>query len=78
MPRFYFNIRQGGRSFRDPEGHELANLAEALEQAKRVALELVLQDMLEKPIGECLVEILDEKGVVVLSLPMGEALQRPN
>jgi hypothetical protein len=40
MPRYYFHFRDGSSSFEDGTGEVFADAAAALQQARRIALEL--------------------------------------
>ena len=40
MPRYYFHFRSGSSIFEDELGEEFADAASALQQAKRIALQL--------------------------------------
>jgi hypothetical protein len=75
MPTFNFNIRFRDRLFPDAEGEEAANEEEARQRALETAHDLmktsssVILDWLA-----CTVEVTDESGQTVLTVPFEEAL----
>ena len=61
MPRYFFNVHFEEHVARDPVGVELADLAEAVNQAQKARAEIMREDALDRL---CL-EIVDEKGTLL-------------
>ena len=58
MPRFFFNVHFDDHVARDPVGVEVADLAEAVEEAEKARTEIMHEDELDR----LWLEIVDEKG----------------
>jgi hypothetical protein len=58
MPRYFFNVHFDHHVARDPVGVEVADLAEAVNQAQKARAEIMGEDDL----GQLWLEILDERG----------------
>lgn len=71
MPRFHFNIRQNEILFEDKRGAELPDLRAAWAWALEDARTLLRQDMVTAPMERLWVEIADESGAAVASVPFG-------
>ncbi|WP_046348069.1 DUF6894 family protein [Sphingomonas changbaiensis] len=74
MPRYFFHIVDG-RTVRDEEGQECPGLdearAEAVASARSIMREALWSGRL--PLNEC-IEIADEKGQILLTVPFREAV----
>jgi hypothetical protein len=68
------NLRYGDRLFRDEEGDQLPDLEAARIYAVECARELIGQVRLDtiRNWFDCVFEVTDEAGRVVLTLPFGE------
>jgi hypothetical protein len=64
MPRYFFNVHFKHHVARDPVGVEVADLAEAVEEAEKARTEIMHEDELDRL---CL-EIVDENGQVLASV----------
>jgi DNA polymerase III sliding clamp (beta) subunit (PCNA family) len=58
MPRYFFNVHFDDHVARDPVGVEVADLAEAVNQAQKARAEIMLENELDR----LWLEIVDEKG----------------
>ena len=65
MPRYFFHIHIGEKVGRDTMGLELPTLDEAISDAERARIEIMLEDALD----ELWLEILDQSGKVVAFVP---------
>ncbi|MEO7223928.1 MAG: hypothetical protein ABIY37_15785, partial [Devosia sp.] len=74
MTKFYFHIRQGAYRFNDGTGAELRSLEDAWNYAIGDARSLIDEHVLEGSIDEHWIEIGDETGAVVASLPFARTL----
>ena len=61
MPRYFFNVHVDDHVARDPVGVELADLVEAINQARTARAEIMNEDQLT----ELWLEIVDEAGLVL-------------
>ena len=61
MPRYFFNMHFHGDIARDPIGIEVANLDDAIAQAKEARAEI----MDEEALDHLWLEIMDERGRVL-------------
>jgi hypothetical protein len=73
MPLYYFHIRNGDKLERDPDGMELPDMDAALAEALTVARELLgeISDLGR----EAVIEVADEAGQTLLTLPFSDAIQ---
>lgn len=71
MPRFHFNIRQNDTLFEDRRGTTLRDLPAAWDWAIEDARRLLRQDMVTAPLEQLWVEIADESGAALASMPFG-------
>jgi hypothetical protein len=72
MPMYYFHIRDGSSLEVDPDGTELPDISAAHAEALKVAHEL-LREVTD--LGQTAVlEIADEHGRTVLTMPLSDAL----
>lgn len=75
MPRYYLHIIDG-RTVRDEEGQEFAGLedarAEAVAGARSIMREALWEGRL--PLNEC-IQVADENGTVVATVPLREAIK---
>ena len=71
MPMYYFHIRDGSTLEVDPDGTELPDISAAHAEALKVAHELLreLPDL-----QKAVIEIADEHGRTVLTMPLSDAL----
>ncbi len=74
MPMFYFHVRQRGTRFEDPQGIDLPDVRAAWEHAHRDARSIALAGLLEGNVREHWMEINDEAGSVVATVPFTKAL----
>ena len=77
MPRFSFQVRTGEAAF----GHDAALEFESFNQALDVATRTMIGQALRQAdetlrLADSLLEIVDERGSVVASLPIGTAITR--
>jgi hypothetical protein len=78
MARFFFHVRTGGELAHDPEGSDLADLAEARREALLAAREL-LADAIKagrERVPDAFV-IADEAGRAVETVPLAAVLPKP-
>ena len=76
MSRYFFHIKDGAELIQDPEGSELATMADARCQAMKSARELWADAIKSgKPLGADAVVIADEHGGLTF-VPMAEALPK--
>lgn len=76
MPKFFFNVMTANGRIDDPEGTELDNLAQARTEAIADARELMSTAMSEgRTIFGRSIDICDEAGTVLMTLPFSEAVQ---
>jgi hypothetical protein len=72
MPMYYFHIRDGGTFEVDPDGTELPDISAAHAEALKVAHEL-LREVAD--LGQtAMIEIADEHGQTILTMPLSDAL----
>jgi hypothetical protein len=69
MHRYFFHVRQGDALFEDREGGIFADIAKAGFSAADVAREITEQRALAGPITDQSIEIANEDGETVASLP---------
>jgi hypothetical protein len=82
MPRYFFHLVLDGTTLPDPEGQELRDADEAWDAARAAAINL-MDTSFERAVNwlNCLFEVRDEAGEVVLELPFREAVtskEQPN
>jgi hypothetical protein len=76
MARYFFHIKDGAELIQDPEGSELATMADARCQALKSARELWADAIKSgRPLGADAVVIADELGSLTF-VPMAEALPK--
>ena len=76
MARYYLNVRSGSVLIEDPDGED----AQDLPSLRRIAQD-TMEDILRRPetYGEtqrwerCSIEVTDEAGAIVLTLPFSES-----
>jgi hypothetical protein len=74
MPRYYLSVRYRDRLFRDEEGEDIPSGIEKV-RALETARDLIRTPFLAIPDWlDCTLEVTDETGTMVLSLPFPEAL----
>ena len=73
MARYYFNVRHGNRVFEDKLGGEFDGLPAAWQWAVQDAQEIMDLDLLVGLAEDQWIEIGDETGAVVASLPIVRA-----
>jgi hypothetical protein len=75
MPRYYLSVRYRDRLFRDEEGEDMPSGIEMKVRALETARDLIGTPSLTIPDWlDCTLEVTDETGTAVLSLPFPEAL----
>ncbi|GEO19375.1 DUF6894 family protein [Microvirga aerophila] len=72
MPLYYLHIRIGDKLDADPDGAELPDIDAALAEALKVARELTAE--IPGYDGSTVIEIADEDGRTILTLPFSDAL----
>jgi hypothetical protein len=76
MPRYYFNIDNSIGYLADEEGRELAGPDEARREALKGARSILAEDVLQGKIDlRGRLEVKDEAGRIVLTLPFSEAVE---
>jgi hypothetical protein len=75
MPRYYLSVRYRDRLFRDEEGEDMPSGIEMKVRALETARDLIGTPFLAIPDWlDCTLEVTDETGTMVLSLPFPEAV----
>ncbi len=76
MPMFFIDLINGSGSWQDDEGYDLADLASALDEARKSARDLMAGNLSEgKPLGlNRVFRIRDEGGAEVASLRFADAI----
>jgi hypothetical protein len=75
MPRYYLSVRYRDRLFRDEEGEDIPSGIEMRVRALETARDLIRTRFFAIPDWlDCTLEVTDETGTAVLSLPFPEAL----
>ena len=75
MPKFFFNLRDD-ISVEDCEGKELADARTAREAAVHYAREMMAEDVKDgRLVLRDSIEVFDDKGEKVLTLPFREAIE---
>jgi hypothetical protein len=76
MPRYYLSVRYRDRLFRDEEGEDMPSGIEMKVRALETARDLIGTPFLAIPDWlDCTLEVTDESGTTVLSVPFPEALE---
>jgi hypothetical protein len=75
MPRYFFNVRHGRTVFEDRQGRDFADLPSAWDWAVQDARTIADLDVLNGQHEEQWIEIGDENGAVVASLPFRRTAQ---
>jgi hypothetical protein len=65
MPRYFFHVHIGQSVSRDTMGLELPTLKDAISNAEKARIEIMLEDALD----ELWLEIMDQSGKVVALVP---------
>jgi hypothetical protein len=79
MPRYFFNVRDGGNVDEDLEGIDLEGLSAVENEAMTSAKEIIAEALLSgrpAPLGNSF-EVLDEEGKLVLEFLFTTAAQEP-
>lgn len=77
MPRFHFNLREGGHLSLDDLGIEFSSLDEAYLEAFHAAQEIWVERVRERRTSrDCAFEITDGAGVLLLTLPFEEVMEQ--
>lgn len=75
MARYFLDLHECEDITRDPEGIERAGIDEVRAEARRAARAVMCGEMVEGRLClSCSIEVRDEAGNVVLSLPFREAV----
>ena len=70
MPHYFLSVRYRGRLFRDEEGEDIPSAIETKVRALETARDLIRTPFLAIPDWlDCTLEVTDETGAMVLSLP---------
>ena len=76
MARYYLNVRYRDRLYRDEEGEEIPSAIEMKVRALETARDLIRTPHLPIPDWlDCTLEVTDESGTAVLSVPFPDALE---
>jgi hypothetical protein len=76
MPRFYFHLHDRFGAVPDPDPRELADLEVVRAQALKGARSIICEDVSEGRVDLTgRIDVLDEAGQLVLSLPFSEAVE---
>ncbi len=76
MPRYYLSVRYRDRLFRDEEGKDMPSVIEMKVRALETARDLIRTPFLAIPDWlDCTLEVTDETGTMVLSLPFPDAVE---
>ena len=76
MPRYYLSVRYRDRLYRDEEGEEIPSAIEMKVRALETARDLISTPSLTIPDWlDCTLEVMDESGTAVLSVPFPDALE---
>lgn len=76
MPRFYFHLEMCGRVYPDEEGRSFPDLEHARASAVLDARDLMAGEVKAGRLCfACRIDIADEQGAVVLTLPFREAVE---
>jgi hypothetical protein len=75
MPRYYLSVRYRDHLFQDEEGEDIPSAIEMKVRALETARDLIRTPSLAIPDWlDCTLEVTDETGTMVLSLPFPEAV----
>lgn len=75
MARFFFDLHECGNISKDDEGVERVGLEEIRDAAYRSAREVMCAELVEGRLClACHIEVRDETGAVVLTVPFREAV----
>ena len=75
MPHYFLSVRYRGRLFRDEEGEDIPSAIEMKVRALETARDLIRTPFLAIPDWlDCTLEVTDETGAMVLSLPFPDAV----
>jgi hypothetical protein len=75
MPRYHLSVRHDGRLYRDEEGEEAPSDLEIANRARATARDLIRAPSYAIPDWlDCTLEVTDEAGRTILTLPFAEAL----
>jgi hypothetical protein len=75
MARYFFDLHECGTTSTDDEGCERESLAEVRDEALRAAREVMCAEVFEGSLClSCRIDVRDDTGTVVLTLPFKEAL----
>jgi hypothetical protein len=78
MPRYFFNVRQGGTVIPDIEGNDLDGLRSAELEARRTARDLVIEHLkVGCPVDGREIEIVDESGAVLETIKVRSVIDAP-
>ena len=75
MPRYYLSVRYRDHLFQDEEGEDIPSAIEVKVRALETARDLIRTPFLAIPDWlDCTLEVTDETGTMVLSIPFPDAL----
>jgi hypothetical protein len=75
MPRYYLSVRYRDHLFQDEEGEDIPSAIEMKVRALETARDLIRTPSLAIPDWlDCTLEVTDETGTMVLSIPFPDAL----
>ena len=76
MPRYYLSVRYRDHLFQDEEGEDIPSAIEMKVRALETARDLIRTPFLAIPDWlACTLEVTDESGTMVLSLPFPDAVE---
>jgi hypothetical protein len=76
VPRFYFDVWEGGRVIRDNAGVELESLEAAEREARRAAAEMGVDTLPAGHCSEVRVQVRDNRDQAVLSVAVSMRVRR--
>ena len=75
MPVYYFNLWDGKKRLPDVEGSELSDLSAAVEEARRAAREIAVEQLRgNEPVDGNEIEVADTAGKVLATVAIRDVL----
>jgi hypothetical protein len=75
MPVYYFNLWDGKKRLPDAEGSELCDLSAAVEEARRAAREIAIEQLRSnEPVDGNKIEVADTAGKVLATVAIKDVL----
>jgi hypothetical protein len=76
MPRFYFDVTDTGRTFRDPEGTELRSIEDARAEALATLGGIARDELPDGDVRDFVIRVRTEEGPVLLTASLSLRVQR--